>query len=123
MAYPKRNNTSNRSSRNSGQKKHSGAKIVFGKNGQKYISAWNYSGRHGLLSFFVSDYKKTRVHKSKTGKEWANVMVKVSGEKQKPYIVSGLLDMATDRVIINELGMVINPKAPNGGYCGTFVRK
>jgi hypothetical protein len=113
------------------RKKHSGAVSGVSKKdgllGSKqipFVRGWNYSKAHGLVSFFAAPYGKTSAHKSKTsGKMWENWMVKVSPKMAKPFIVSGLYDQMSGKVIINELGMVLNPKAPNGGYCGKFGGK
>ncbi|WP_142786098.1 hypothetical protein [Changchengzhania lutea] len=34
----------------------------------------------------------------------------------------GSMQKSTGKVVIEKLSMVVNPKAPNGGYCGTFIR-
>jgi hypothetical protein len=30
---------------------------------------------------------------------------------------------ATGKVVIDKLAVVLNPKAKNGGYCGTYINK
>ena len=50
-------------------------------------------------------------------------MVKVQPKMAKAFITSGLMDQATGAVTINELGLIMNPKAANGGYCGKFGGK
>lgn len=103
-------------------KKHSGAKYGIGSNNAPYISAWNYSRRHGLVKVFCRPYKGTSVHTSKSGKEWHNWFVTVTAGYSVRNL-SGLYDPVTQRVIIKELGMVVNPKARNNGYCGTFTKR
>ncbi len=101
-------------------KKHSGAKHGSDKNGQVYTSGWNYSKRHGLVTFLCVPYKKSKRVTSARGIEWINVMVKIKKTMSANQIVSGMMDFHSGRVIIKDLGLVINPKAPNGGYCGTY---
>lgn len=108
-------------------KKHSGCKTGILKagnfQGEQYVSGWNYSKAHGLRSFLATPYSKTKKSISKkTGTEWLNVVVKVQPKQQKAFLVSGMLEVRTNRVIIEELGMIMNPKAPNGGYCGTMFQ-
>lgn len=114
-----RNNSNNRSSGGS-EKKHSGCKAGFTKKGDPFTQGWNVSKRHGMMSFLAVPYKGSKLVTSKSGKRWLNVMVKVSPEKAQPFIVSGMRNDDTGQVTIQELGMVMNPKAPNGGYCGKF---
>lgn len=124
--YSNRSEYRDNYSRNSNQreqKKHSGAKFGNDKNGKPYVSGWNYSRRNGLVSFLAVPYNGTSEHQSKSGKTWLNVMVKVNPSMSKPFITSGLMDMASKKVIINELGIVMNPNAPRGGYCGKFGSK
>lgn len=125
------NNFRGNNNNNGGQrKKHSGAKMVSitkGENkGKQGISAWNYSRRGGLISLLLTPYGKTDKHKSKTtGRIWQNWMVKVTykSTKQPDYITSALYDEQRGFAIIKEFGWKVNPKAPNGGYCGTFNKK
>lgn len=116
-----RNNVNNRNSNNnqSTMKKHSGCKTgVSRKDGSPYTQGWNYSRAHGLVSFLAVCTKGTSLHISKTGREWLNVMVKVQKKFQNDVLFSGLMDKVTGKVIINDQNLVMNPKAPNGGYCG-----
>lgn len=106
-------------------KKHSGCTAgVIGKGeyqGKRYLSGWKYSKRDGMVSFLAVPYNKSTEHRSETGKVWIPYMVKVQPKMQKEYIVSGLYDVQTNRVIIKELGIVMNPKGGRGGYCGSFI--
>ncbi|MFP5081623.1 hypothetical protein [Pedobacter sp. JCM 36344] len=121
MAYLKKNsNRSNSNSSNQEQKKHSGAKKGFTKKNEPYCTGWNYSKRHGLITFLCVPYAKTAVHTSGNGVEWLNVMVKVTRGIAGTSITSGLMDRRTHRTIVKELGIVINPGAPKGGYCGRY---
>lgn len=35
----------------------------------------------------------------------------------------GTMQKSTGKVVINDLNLVLNPKAPNGGYTGTYLKK
>lgn len=106
-------------------KKRSGAKYIHtSKNGNPCITAWNASKSRGLLSILVAPYKGTKVVHSKSGREWhvwmASVIFKKTGQKSLSPV---LVDAAKHSCTIKELGLTINPGAPNGGYCGTFVKR
>lgn len=104
------------------QKKHTGAKSGYDKNGQPYTTGWNYSRANGLVTFLATPYAKSKESTSGSGRSWLNVMVKVSRKMQKDFIVSGMMDLRSGMVTIQELGIVINPKAKNGGYCGKYSK-
>lgn len=124
MAYQKRNNNYKGSRSNDSYKKHSGAKKTINKkDGSPVTTGWHYGKRFGLTTFLAVTTKNTSVHVSKAGHEWLNVMVKVSRDMQKDVLVSGLMHRMTGKVIINEMGIVINPAAPNGGFCGRYGTK
>lgn len=122
MARNSNNNNRNNNGSNN-QKKHSGAKtggIRTGAHaGEQYTTGWNYSKRHGLISFGCFPYEGSKTVQSARGQQWTNVMVKVNKGIAGTSITSGMMD-STGRVIVKDHGIVINPKAPNGGYCGTF---
>ena len=123
MAYQKRmnkgNSYQNSSNNSSFQKKHSGCKTgITRTDGSPFTQGWNYSRAHGLVSFLAVVTKKTHTVTSKTGRQWLNVMVKVQKKLQKDVLFSGLMDVQTGKVIISDQNIVMNPKAPNGGYCG-----
>lgn len=105
-------------------KKHSGCKTGVLRNGnfagQQYVQGWNYTKRFGLRSFLAVPYSKSKEVESSNRKIWKNVMVKVSQQGVKDFIVGGMLEVITGRVTISELGIIMNPKAPNKGYCGTM---
>lgn len=101
-------------------KKRSGCKTGTNKSGDLYLTAWNVSKRHGFISIIAGAYSKTKEVKSKSGIVWQNWAVKVTPERQKPYFVSGMFNMQTRRLVIQELGMVANP---NTRYFGTYKRR
>lgn len=109
-------------------KKHSGCKtgtISKGEmQGETYVQGWNASKRFGMRTFLAVPYSKSKpVISEKSGRKWLNVMVKVSQQGTKDFIVGGMMDMATRKVYISELRIVMNPNAPNKGYCGTMFGK
>lgn len=125
------NNGSNKS-----MKKHSGAKTgtYVPKSWAKYpsdhkktgyvpyVRGWNYSRRHGMRVFLCTPYSKTKRVKSSSGKSWENWMVTIKQDGNKDVIVSGMYDVNSRKVIIDDLSMVINPSAPKGGYCGRYYQ-
>lgn len=38
------------------------------------------------------------------------------------YFHWGTMELKTGKVVVDKLALVLNPKAPNGGYCGTYNR-
>lgn len=84
-----------------------------------WVSGWQVRNRQ-LTSIMCGPYKDTRESKSKSGRIWHNWIAKIKPAAGAPYIQPCLYDAMTGKVIIRSLGMVINPKAPNGGYCGTY---
>ncbi|PZP44044.1 MAG: hypothetical protein DI598_14965 [Pseudopedobacter saltans] len=104
---------------NSQPRKKSGARYSNDKNGNPCVTGWNASRSNGLVSFLCVPYRGTKTHET-SGKPWQNWMVKVQPKMGKQFIVSGLFSPQTKKVIISELGLVLNPNIPNGGYCGRF---
>lgn len=128
MAYTKRSNNNggnnrNNNNRNHGgndQKKHTGSTSGMDKKKRPYVSGWNYSRRHGIVSYFACPFKgSVEVTSKKSGKVWQNWMVKVKPEKGAEYITSGMYDKASGKVIMQAEGMVMNPRT---NYCGKFTR-
>ena len=107
------------------QKKHSGASFGYAHGDQEkpYIRGWKFDRRNGLRSFIASPYKGTKRIRSKSGREWENWVVKITLSNGQQILKSGLYDVANRKVIIKDLGFVMNPKAKNGGYTGTFIQK
>jgi hypothetical protein len=44
----------------------------------------------------------------------------VTGEVHNHW---GSMQKSTGKVVIDKMNMVVNPKAANGGYCGSYIRK
>lgn len=114
---------------NQPRKKHSGAKWVpirKGANkGKEAVSAWNFSRRKGLVSVLITPWDKTHEIKAKTsGRLWQNWMAKVFYKDiGMTQLFGAMFDPAKRKFFIKELGWVVNPQAPNGGYCGTFIKR
>lgn len=108
------NNNNNRS-----QRKHSGAKMGQGKNGKRFISAWNYSRKYGLVSLIASmreTGKNTCVNRN--GEQLEIFVCKVQKKYEQPQLFTGFYNPNDGKLRIPDLGMTVNPKAPNGGYWG-----
>ena len=103
-------------------KKRSGCKNGFANADQSapYVRGWNASRRNGFTTIIAGPYKNTKKVTSKTGRVWENWCAKVQNGRQAPYLVSCLFDVSSGRVIINQLGMVMNPRT---NYCGTFTKR
>lgn len=104
------------------RRKRSGCTSGIGKNGEKYVRGWKASKRKGLVVYLCTPYKDTKVHESKSGRKWENWVCKVQPESAQSYLISCLYDVMNNKVIINEIGYVLNPKGGRGGYCGRFSR-
>jgi hypothetical protein len=104
------------------KKKRSGCTRGYAKGDQDkpFVRGWNASRIHGITSIFCSPYRKTEDHESKAGRVWQNWMAKVQVGRGAPYIVGCMYEVATGRVIVKDLGFVLNP---NKNYCGGFSRK
>jgi hypothetical protein len=105
-------------------KKRSGSKFMTDKSGNPCITGWNYSRSRGLISIIAGPYKGTKEVKSKSGKTWQNwfckILFKDTGEIKK---FSGLFNVGNSKLYIQELNMICNPKAPNGGYFGKHISR
>ena len=107
------------------QKKHSGAK--FGQAENPFVHGWKYDRRNGLRSFIAGPYKgknsSTKRFTSKTGKEWENWAVKIQLANGQIIWKQCLYQVASRRVFINDMGLMMSPNSPNGGYIGPIKRK
>lgn len=102
-------------------KKRSGAKSGIDKHGRPYVNGWNANGRGEMISIIAAPYSSTRRHVGEQrGNSWENWCAKVQIGKHKPELHSCLYEVSTGRVIIKDLGFVMNPKT---NYTGTFTRK
>lgn len=120
MAYnnKKGGNRSNNSQKSDYVKK-TGCTYGVDKNNQPYVRGWRAT-KMGIITYYACHYSGTNVHESKGGRQWANVMVKIKVPNFPETITSGLWDVASNKVIVNKEGIVMNPKGGKGGYCGKF---
>ncbi len=104
--------------------KKSGAKKGITKNGGRYTSGWRARKGFGLTSYFCAPTKNTTEVTSKVGKLWlTSISVKiVNKDMSMSTLAWGLMESSTGKVIIQDLGLVINPNAPNGGVVADIGR-
>lgn len=109
--------------KNNNKKKHSGCKHVENAKGE-FLSAWNYSKGRGMLKAFVFPYHGTgTLNKSQKGNEYISMMCKVTYQNSGiEKLIPVQMNIHTKKVTLSDLGMVLNPKAPNGGYFGKFSK-
>lgn len=101
------------------QKKHSGAKEGQTKKGKLYVYAWNYSRDRGLIKIKAFENKKTTFSTSERGNEFATLMFEIFYTKTGNKLLEiAPYNLTTGKVFLEQLGIVISTKAPNGGYCG-----
>ena len=106
------------------RKKKSGCKRGEHKD-KPYITGWNVQKRRGMLSFIASPYKgkksQTKRVKSSNGRYWENWIVKLNYKDMgKTALIVGMMEVATGRLIMKDIGMIANPKE---NYFGTMFRK
>ncbi len=117
------NNGGGRSySNNSQPRKKSGCTAGIAKSGKPYVQGWKATKTEGLTNFIAGPYesKTSSTHQttSESGKVWENWACKVTRGTDKPYFVSAMYEVATKKLHIPELGIIMNPKGGPGGYCG-----
>lgn len=118
-----RSNNYQRSKSSKGGKK-SGAKFtryINGKGQEMYLTTgWKLS-KNGLISIKATTTKDSK----ESDKGWfgsvAVTFVNVqTGESNFHW---GTMEKKTGKVVIDRMAMVINPRAKNGGYAGTYIQK
>lgn len=88
-------------------------------NNQYITNAWCII-KGDLYNFSCVTTKESRLKKSGWfGNVRIEMLNKVTAEKKTLW---SSMEKKTGKVLIDELSFVLNPKAPNGGYCGTFTR-
>jgi len=101
-------------------RKHSGAKIVHDKKKPERpcLTAWNYSKRLGLVTLIAcqasTDFKVKKPEHAHSIKWHVKITIPMQGDKT--YV--GSWHTEKQKLYIPELGLVVNPSAPNGGYFG-----
>lgn len=97
------------------RKKHSGCKIMKHKDGRTIVSAWKYSRKMGMLSIIGIENHSSETKSSRWFKMTLQAVNKNTGETRT---YSALWDSQKNKVVIGTIGWILNPNAPNGGYCG-----
>lgn len=115
-----RQNRGGYSQNNQQAKKRSGAKMRSAKNGNMVVVAWKAT-KFGMLSILVAPTKYTKEVKSKSGRIWStgmsvSIVNKNTGETSFHF---GMMEKATGKTIVKNIGWVINP---NGGYGGVVAK-
>jgi hypothetical protein len=107
------------------QKKKSGATYGQGKNGKPYVQGWKASKRSGLNSFFAFPYEGTHeTTAANSGQKWQNWMLKITNkETYSEQLIPCLYQVSTHRIFCEKLDLMLSPKAKNGGYAGSFLKK
>ena len=121
------NNNNSNSNNNSGSVKHSGAKTTtyFPKTGpnagveQHLTTGWRLS-KGELISIKAVTTEKSKL----SDKNWFG-SIAVTMTNTKTGVVAfhwGTMEKKSGKVVVDSLAFVMNPKAKNGGYSGTYLR-
>jgi len=120
----KQNSNNNRRSNNNDNggsgKKKTGSKTGVFDNGARWTNGWNVSKANGLVKLFAKQWSGSTESVSKSGRKWSTVIIEMTKKWGKKEVVFGLMDVQTGQTIIKDMQVVLNPKAPNGGYCGQY---
>jgi len=118
-------------------RKRSGATHGMGKNQKPFTTGWKKDGK-SLLTFLCTPTKYTKeTPPTSTGKVWYTaISVKITRKKSNGISVPvlnpdpksngvwfALMEKNTGKVIFQDYGITINPRANNGGYCGAYGGK
>lgn len=101
-------------------------KMAVTKHGeQKQVTyGWRAVKGMGIIKYFAAPCKHTKKAKSNSGKVWymgVAVTVTVQNTGQKNFYF-GAMD-STGKVIIKDLGIVMNPKGGKGGVVAVIGKK
>jgi hypothetical protein len=89
-------------------------------NVQSFTHGWKKT-RQGFISISCKTTSKSELsEKGWYGHVACNVVNMTTGETNLHW---GCMEKSTGKVIIDKLAIVINPKAPNGGYCGSYLKR
>ncbi len=82
-----------------------------------YTQGWKASKGIGIISIFCAPTSKSRVVRSENGVDWiTSIACTITNKKLMTKTLSwGLMDKRTGKVIIQDLGIVLNPKGGKGG--------
>jgi hypothetical protein len=102
-------------------KKHSGAKYTLYQNKegvQQYLTTgWRLNNKQLLSYKAVTTKKSILSEKGWFGSVWLTITNKITGEVNSAW---GTMEKSSGKVVVDDLALVMNPRAKNGGYCGTF---
>lgn len=126
--YKKNNNYSNSNNQQSNKPtvKHSGAKTTkyFPKTGpnagvEQYLTTGWRLAKGDLISIRCVTTSKSKL----SDKGWfGSVAVTMTNTKTGVQAFHwGTMHQSTGKVVIDSVAMVLNPKAKNGGYAGTYI--
>ena len=122
--YKKQNNSSEKTVKHSGATMHSSFtdKVTGEIVAQNFITAWNYAPSRGMMSIIASP--RIDASKRKTKNElYENWAVKIFNKRTlQTTWTNGLFHRVKGIIILKDMQLVINPRAKNGGYFGTFVK-
>lgn len=86
-----------------------------------YVTGWKVGKRAGFRTFLVSPSKSGFKTTSKSGKVWHGCRVKVVNKTHgSSGIFPGLIEEATKKVFIRDLGIMMNP---NTGFISYIPKK
>ena len=121
--YSNNNNNNN----NKEIRKHSGAKLTkyfptTGNNAgqeQYLVTGWKLNRSKELISVrCITTQKSNLSEKGWFGSVACTFTNTTTGETNFHW---GTMHKSTGKVVIDKLAIVLNPKARNGGYCGTYI--
>jgi len=98
--------------------KKSGCKYVPLKDGTSVIVAWMVRKKI-MVSYIVSEYKKTTTITSNSGKQWINLFAKASWFGGVSTCTA-FKSVATGKIYLKDLHVVMNPKT---NYCGIITKR
>ena len=87
---------------------------------QHIVNAWMVRDKTLFKITAVTTSKSKLSEKGYYGSVAVDIVNTKTGQKQFYWAT---MHKASGRVLISEMTLVINPKARNGGYCGTFLRR
>lgn len=126
--YQQRNAGYSRTQRKKDFVKHSGAKLTrytpqSGVNAgveQHLVTGWRLANRELISIKAVTTNKSNLSEKGWFGSVAVTFTNTKTGQTSFHW---GTMEKKTGKVVINEMAFVMNPKAKNGGYSGTFLNK
>ncbi|MGC3977843.1 MAG: hypothetical protein QM751_06155 [Paludibacteraceae bacterium] len=103
--------------------KKSGCRVIMKDKDTPIVTGWKTS-KNGMLSLYARPYKGTKLSTSKNGKEWLNLFVTVTNRRtMQKTNMSGLFNLANQKLYIKEYNLIANPRANRGGYFGKHISK